>query len=95
MTCRVSQVLFLERGLILVHDMVLAAFDFVDHSLVVAAGALDTIRVLGSTSSQGGTYSDTLTFAAVPEPATRLMMVGGFGLMGAAMRRRKISISFA
>jgi len=30
-----------------------------------------------------------------PEPASWLMMVGGFGLLGAAMRRRKASIAFA
>lgn len=32
---------------------------------------------------------------AVPEPASWAMMVGGFGLMGAAMRRRKTAIRFA
>ena len=37
------------------------------------------------------------TVAAVPEPANWAMMIAGFGLAGAAMRRRKIapSISFA
>ncbi|WP_174274345.1 PEPxxWA-CTERM sorting domain-containing protein [Sphingomonas bacterium] len=33
--------------------------------------------------------------AAVPEPASWAMMVGGFGLMGAAMRRKKAAVSFA
>ncbi len=32
--------------------------------------------------------------APVPEPATWAMMVGGFGLAGAAMRRRKVALSF-
>lgn len=32
---------------------------------------------------------------AVPEPATWAMMIGGFGLVGAAMRRRATSVSFA
>ena len=32
---------------------------------------------------------------AVPEPASWAMMVGGFGLMGAALRRKKASVSFA
>jgi hypothetical protein len=31
----------------------------------------------------------------VPEPATWAMMIGGFGLVGASMRRRKVSVSFA
>lgn len=33
--------------------------------------------------------------AAVPEPATWAMMIGGFAMVGAAMRRRKISVRFA
>ena len=31
----------------------------------------------------------------VPEPSTWAMMIGGFGLVGTAMRRRKASLSFA
>ena len=33
--------------------------------------------------------------AAVPEPATWAMMIGGFGLVGGAMRRRATRISYA
>ena len=33
--------------------------------------------------------------AAVPEPASWVLMLGGFGLVGGAMRRRKVSLSFA
>jgi hypothetical protein len=32
---------------------------------------------------------------AVPEPATWAMMIAGFGLVGGAMRRRKVAVSFA
>jgi hypothetical protein len=31
----------------------------------------------------------------VPEPATWAMMIGGFALVGASMRRRKVAVSFA
>ena len=34
---------------------------------------------------------DNLAFGAVPEPATWAMMIGGFGLVGGAMRRRNRS----
>ena len=35
----------------------------------------------------------TVPFAAVPEPATWAMMLGGFGLAGTAMRRRRGGLS--
>jgi len=33
--------------------------------------------------------------AGVPEPASWALMLGGFGLVGSAMRRRRVSLSFA
>ena len=44
------------------------------------------------------TFVSEVTFdgtAAIPEPATWAMMIGGFALAGAAMRRRKVAVSFA
>jgi len=38
---------------------------------------------------------DRVYFGAVPEPASWAMMVGGFGLIGSAMRRRTTRIRFA
>jgi hypothetical protein len=38
---------------------------------------------------------DNLVFNAVPEPATWAMMIGGFGLAGAAMRRRAGKVVYA
>jgi hypothetical protein len=46
----------------------------------------------------GGFEFDNLTVgspAAVPEPASWAMMIVGFGTVGAAMRRRKVSLTFA
>ncbi len=37
----------------------------------------------------------TFTGAPVPEPATWAMMIGGFALAGAAMRRRKLALRLA
>jgi hypothetical protein len=51
-------------------------------------GGEQTINVKG-TSGGNASYAGTLAFAAVPEPATWAMMVGGFGLVGGAMRRRR------
>lgn len=36
----------------------------------------------------------TLT-SAIPEPGTWAMMIGGFALVGASMRRRKVNVQFA
>jgi hypothetical protein len=73
-------------------------------SYVVSTKALPTMAFFGATSTTaftsitltGGnnfTNFDNLTLAtavggAVPEPATWAMMIGGFGLVGGAMRRR-------
>jgi len=44
----------------------------------------------------GLTFSDSApVFGAVPEPATWAMMIAGFGLVGAAMRRRnRVAVTF-
>ncbi len=51
----------------------------------------------GGLSTGFVTASATAATAAVPEPATWAMMIGGFGAVGGAMRyrRRKVSVSFA
>jgi hypothetical protein len=43
-------------------------------------------------SQLGGYYDGTLNYA-VPEPATWAMLIAGFGLTGAAMRRRKTRVA--
>jgi len=48
------------------------------------------------TSAVNGTFAASVA-GAVPEPATWAMMIGGFGMVGGAVRRRRVStkISFA
>ena len=62
-------------------------------------GHLNTIEVLGMTSSTNAaaTFAGTATFnaATVPEPASWALMIGGFGLVGAAMRRRRTEFQLA
>ncbi len=67
--------------------------------------AADSFNIVGNRlnvnfrASSPGDYIRVLTAApAVPEPATWAMMIGGFGLVGGAMRRRRKAtpkVSFA
>ena len=55
------------------------------------------LALIGMTSINGqramfnfnGAYTDVTAAAAVPEPATYAMLLGGLGLIGAMVRRRK------
>lgn len=47
----------------------------------------------GTVGVQGSGSQDLLVFAAVPEPATWAMLIAGFGLVGAAGRRRRIAVA--
>jgi len=53
------------------------------------ADAGQTITSINFASSQNSFEIDDLAVSAVPEPATWAMMIGGFGLVGGAMRRRR------
>ena len=50
---------------------------------------------LVSDDGDGPNQSYLVQLRYVPEPSTWAMMVGGFGLLGGAMRRRKVSVRFA
>ena len=52
----------------------------------VLAGT-QTISISGASGALGA-YSGSLTFGGVPEPKSWALMIVGFGLAGAAMRRR-------
>jgi hypothetical protein len=47
--------------------------------------------------NSGSISFNYVTAGAIPEPATWAMMIGGFGMVGGAMRRRRVStkVSFA
>ena len=53
----------------------------------------DWVR-LTTTDSMLNIGSVSYDTAAVPEPASWMLMIGGFGAIGAAMRRRKVAVSF-
>lgn len=50
---------------------------------------------LSSITSGAAQIRISAVTAAVPEPATWAMMIGGFGIVGASMRRRKVAVRFA
>ena len=50
---------------------------------------------VGSNGYDSVALTGTVSAPAVPEPATWAMMIGGFALAGAAMRRTKAVVSFA
>lgn len=57
---------------------------------VLTFSALDTV-------SNGGVILDSISVSAAPEPAAWLMMIAGFGIIGASLRRKraKLNVRFA
>ena len=70
-----------------------------------AAGTIGMINITGlnltgnshtiqfEQAQSGWTFVSEVTFGAVPEPASWAMMITGFGLVGATMRRRRAVIA--
>jgi hypothetical protein len=58
-------------------------------SAIIAAGT-HTITVRGS-SGRTGFYTGSAVLGGVPEPMTWALMILGFGVVGAGMRRRSVS----
>ncbi|WP_010543554.1 FxDxF family PEP-CTERM protein [Sphingomonas elodea] len=60
----------------------------------VTAGKVNQI-IINGVGRGNGSYGAQAVFAPVPEPASWAMMIGGFGFVGAAMRRRNVRVAFA
>jgi hypothetical protein len=55
----------------------------------------DVFPADGGNAAGGWSISFNGTASPAPEPASWAMMIGGFGMIGATMRRRKTSVRFA
>lgn len=98
----VSPVFFGDRSGTL--DVVGGSDPFATRSIFFTAGSAGSFTFsIGTDSTDAvGPILDNVRLdiiranvAAVPEPATWAMMIMGFGLIGASMRRRKVSVRFA
>jgi hypothetical protein len=63
----------------------------------VATSSTANLSIFNDNSqASGNDYGlDNISVTAVPEPASWAMMIGGFGLLGAAARRRRTNVVFA
>lgn len=61
--------------------------------------ANNTVYLLGNGPTgytpDGWGYTGALTLSAVPEPMTWAMLIAGFGMVGATLRRRSTTVKFA
>ncbi len=58
-----------------------------------AAGTSALLTFTQASGSEGSPIFDNVTVTAVPEPATWGLMLAGFGLIGFAARRRRVSVA--
>lgn len=70
------------------------SFDFFTLSPTTLSAGTHSVFVNGQWGTSGGSYAGTLNYVvtAVPEPATWALMIGGFGMVGGTLRRRKTSV---
>ncbi|RFP13975.1 PEP-CTERM sorting domain-containing protein [Duganella sp. BJB488] len=60
-------------------------------SAILGAGSYYLMVSGSAVSKSAGSYSSGVSVTAVPEPETYAMLLGGLGLVGAVVRRRKQS----
>ena len=72
-----------------------------DQSEEAPRGFIDSVctfdRKLGASDAAalaaGGSCGNALAFGGVPEPASWMLLMGGFGLVGGTLRRRRIAFA--
>jgi hypothetical protein len=60
-----------------------------------ATGATSTLRLQAEIPGNAGVFFDTVSVTGVPEPASWALMIGGFGMAGAMLRRRRAALTAA
>lgn len=62
----------------------------------ISQGLQQALSISGNAGA-GGSFGGSIAFspAAVPEPASWALLIGGFGLAGGVLRRRFLKVSFA
>lgn len=59
----------------------------------IAAGASTVIGFTYNHDNPGGFFLDEVSVTVVPEPATWALLIAGFTMVGAAMRRRTVAVA--
>ncbi len=61
-----------------------------------SCGNYNTFGCNNNDTTQGVVFTKAISFSApVPEPASWTMMIGGFGMIGSSLRRRKAAFRYA
>lgn len=69
------------------------AFERLSGTGLVTAGQIYTVSFRGLSSSDETAFIDGVSVASVPEAATWMMLIAGFGLVGAASRMRRGAVA--
>lgn len=73
-------------------------YNWETHTYVFTATSASSLLTFAAADNPNNAYGpmiDKVSIAAVPEPASWAMLIAGFGMVGASMRRRKPSVTFA
>jgi len=68
------------------------------HAFTITSGFIDGVNTLSFVNFDAGSpaavrVDNAILTASVPEAATWAMLIAGFGLTGAAMRRRRVALA--
>lgn len=63
------------------------------YTMTLAPNAYALSQIFDRSDHMAGVFNWTITTEGVPEPAVWLLMLGGFGLVGVTLRRRRLAAS--